>query len=170
MHHPKLTLRTPTTLSLFRTNATDPQVINTLEMTLEENGLTDKPCQIFNIDETGMPLDLSPLKVVTWSGDKTPAQVSSGSKVQVTVVGCVSVRGQCLPPMVIWDKNVFHSNSLLVRCLEQYMVFLPKVVFDLWLTQHFLHYAPLAHPLLLLKTDILHTIVRRQSKLQQNKR
>ena len=91
--HPKLSLRTPATLSISRANATDLVVIDNyfdeLERALKENGLTDKPCQIFNIDETGMPLDPSPLKVVTWRGHKNPAQVSSGSKGQVTVVGCV---------------------------------------------------------------------------------
>jgi len=28
-----------------------------LEQTLADNDLEDKPCQIFNINETGMPLD-----------------------------------------------------------------------------------------------------------------
>ena len=26
-------------------------------------------------------------------------------KTQITVVGCVSARGYCLPPMVIWDRK-----------------------------------------------------------------
>ena len=157
--HPKLTLRTPATLSLSRANATDPQVINTyfdeLEMTLEENGLTDKPCQIFNMDETGMPLDPSPLKVVTWKGHKNPAQVSSGSKAQVTVVGCVSAGGQCLPPMVIWDRKRL-PPELAVGEVPGTIYglsakgWIDQELFDLWFTQHFLRYAPLARPLLLL--------------------
>ena len=157
--HPKLTLCTPATLSLSRANATDPQVINTyfdeLEMTLEENGLTDKPCQIFNMDETGMPLDPSPLKVVTCKGHKNPAQVSSGSKAQVTVVGCVSAGGQCLPPMVIWDRKRL-PPELAVGEVPGTIYglsakgWIDQELFDLWFTQHFLRYAPLAHPLLLL--------------------
>lgn len=55
------------------------------------------------MDETGMPLDPKPLKIVTWRGYKNPSHVSGAVKTQVTVVGCVSVGGQCLPPMVIWN-------------------------------------------------------------------
>ena len=44
--------------------ASDPEIMNNyynlLELTLSENDLLDKPAQIFNIDETGMPLDPSP--------------------------------------------------------------------------------------------------------------
>lgn len=39
-----------------------------LESTTEENGLAEKPCQIFNADESGMPLDPPSLKVVVPSG------------------------------------------------------------------------------------------------------
>ncbi len=62
----------------------------------------DQPCLIFNMDEGGMPLDPMPLKIVTWKGHKNPSNVSGGLKTQITVVGCVSAGGQCLPPMVIW--------------------------------------------------------------------
>lgn len=33
-----------------------------LEDTLRENGILDKPCQLFNTDEMGMPLDPKPPK------------------------------------------------------------------------------------------------------------
>ena len=105
--HPNLTLRTPATLSLARASASDCDILDNyfdeLESTLEANELLDKPCQIFNMDETGMPLDPKPLKIVTWKGHKNPSQVSSGVKTQITVVGCVSAGGQCLPPIVKWD-------------------------------------------------------------------
>ena len=42
-----------------------------LERTLRDNNLEDKPCQIINMDETGMPLNLQPLKDVFPSGEKT---------------------------------------------------------------------------------------------------
>ena len=157
--HPMLTLRTPATLSISRANATDPVVIDSyfdeLERALEENGLTDKPCQIFNMDETGVPLDPNPLKIVTWRGHKNPAQVSSGSKGQVTVVGCVSAGGQCLPPMVIWDRK--HLPPELAVGEVPGTIYglstkgwIDQELFDLWFTQHFLCYAPLVRPLLLL--------------------
>ena len=125
--HPELALRTPATLSLARASASDRYVIDRyfeeLESAFEENGLVDKPCLIFNMDETGMPLDPKPLKIVTWKGHKNPSQVSSGLKSQVTVVGCVSAGGQCLPPMVIWDrKNLPPELGLWEKFQELYMV------------------------------------------------
>ena len=41
-----------------------------LESTLEENDLMDKPCQVFNTDESGMPLDPPSLKIVAPFGAK----------------------------------------------------------------------------------------------------
>ena len=58
--NPKLTLRTAAPVSYARLVASEPKIINNyynlLELTLSENDLLDKPAQIFNIDETGMPL------------------------------------------------------------------------------------------------------------------
>ena len=41
-----------------------------LKDTLTENGLLDSPSQIYNVDETGMPLDHRPPKIVTVKGQK----------------------------------------------------------------------------------------------------
>ena len=60
-----------------------------------------KPNQIFNMDETGMPLEHRPTKVVTKKGMKHPCCVTSGKKTNITVVGCVNAGGHCIPPMVI---------------------------------------------------------------------
>ena len=60
--NPKLALRTAEPLSYARMIAGNPDVLNyyydLLENTLVENDLVDKPSQIFNTDETGLPLDL----------------------------------------------------------------------------------------------------------------
>ena len=67
--HPKLTLRTPACLAKARAHATDDKVMDQyfsiLDEALTENELKDKPLQVFNIDETGVPLDPKPLKVVS---------------------------------------------------------------------------------------------------------
>ena len=134
--HPKLTLRTPATLSLARANATDHVVI--------DNYFDE---QIFNMDETGMPFDPQPL--VTWRGHKNPTQVL---KSQVTVVGCVSAGGQCVPPMVIWDRKNLPPELAVGEVPETIYSLSMKdqELFDLWFTQHFLRYAPPIRPLLLL--------------------
>lgn len=107
--HPNLALRTSSSLSKARALASNRVVLDhyfdLLEETLEENGLKDRPCQIFNMDETGMPLDPKSLKTVHVQGDPNPYTIGAGNKSQITIVGCVSASGQCLPPMVIWDRK-----------------------------------------------------------------
>lgn len=157
--HPSVALRTPATLSLARAAASDRVTLDNyfdeLEHTLEENGLVDQPCLIFNMDETGMPLDPKPLKVVTWRGHKNPSQVSGGVKTQITVVGCVSAGGQCLPPMVIWDRKNL-PPQLAVGEIPGTIYglsskgWIDQELFQLWFTKHFLRYAPPTRPLLLL--------------------
>ena len=92
--HPNLTLRVATSLSKARVLASNQVVLDHyfdfLEETLRENGLIDKPYQIFNMDETGMPLDGKPVKTIHAVGSQNPHSLSSGSKDQITVVGCVS--------------------------------------------------------------------------------
>ena len=159
LRHPKVALRTPATLSLARAGASDRGILDNyfdeLESTLEENCLLDQPCLIFNMDETGLPLDPKPLKVVTWKGHKNPSQVSGGLKTQITVIGCVSAGGQCLPPMVIWNRKNL-PPQLAVGEIPGTVYglsgkgWIDQELFDLWFTKHFLRYAPPARPLLLL--------------------
>ena len=74
-----------------------------LETTLADNDLLDKPCQLFNMDETGLPLAPKPPKVVCKKGSRSVNAASSGDKSQITVVACVSAGGYSIPPMVIYD-------------------------------------------------------------------
>ena len=78
----------------------------TLKSVLVENNLMDKPGQIYNVDESGMPLHCSP-RVLAKKGPRKVRYCSSGNKSQVTVVACVNAIGQCLPPFIIFDaKNL----------------------------------------------------------------
>ena len=157
--NPNLTFRTPTPLSTFRGSAVDPDSLgryfDLLERTLKDNGLEEKPCQVFNMDETGMPLNPHPPKCVFSRGEKNPVSVCSGEKTQITVVGCVSAAGYCIPPMVIWDRK---QLSLELTTGEVPGTFyglsmkgwMDQELFDGWLSGHFLRYAPPDRPLLLL--------------------
>lgn len=157
--HPEITLRVPATLSIARASASDRCALDNyfdeLESTLTENDLLNSPCLIFNMDETGMPLDPSPPKIVTWKGHKNPSQVSSGVKSQVTVVGCVSAGGQCLPPMVIWDRKTLPPELAIgevpgtIYGLSD-KGWIDQELCDMWFHMHFLRYAPPCRPLLLL--------------------
>ena len=59
--HPEISLRQAETLSYARAAANNPKVIEAYfdlpEETIETNGLAHRPGQIFNCDETGMPLN-----------------------------------------------------------------------------------------------------------------
>jgi len=63
-----------------------------LEETINENGLGDKPAQLFNMDESGMPLDPKPPLLICQHGTKHPSSIGSGDKAQITVVGCVTMK------------------------------------------------------------------------------
>ena len=160
--HPTVTLRTPAHLSLARAKASDSEVLSRyfdmLEDTLCESCLLDKPSQIFNVDETGMPLDPALLKGVFKVGTKNPISVTSGDKSQVTVVGCVSAAGYCIPPMVIWDRKTLHpdiTKDELPGTLYGLSSkgWIDQELFHVWFESHFLRYAPPARPLLLLMDE-----------------
>ena len=81
-----------------------------IEVCLKEHSLMNCPGQIYNVDETGMPLDHCPPKVV---GQKDKRKIRcrvTGNKAQITVVACVSASGQAIPPYVIFDtKQLNHA-------------------------------------------------------------
>ena len=87
--HPDITQRSAVPLSLARAKATDSKVIekyfDLLETTLLDNNLQDKPSQIFNCDETGMPLSPKCHRVVDRVGAKNPCYVTGNDKSQVTI-------------------------------------------------------------------------------------
>ena len=76
-----------------------------LKDTLSTHALLDKPSQIYNVDESGVPLNPRPPKVVTTRGrvTKKVRYRTSGRKGQITVVGCANASGQVIPPMIIYD-------------------------------------------------------------------
>ena len=75
-----------------------------LHDTLVTHDLLNKPTQIYNVDETGIPFNPFPLKIASTKGKemKKVRYRSSGSKGQINVA-CVNAAGQCIPPMVIFD-------------------------------------------------------------------
>lgn len=156
--HQSITLRVAAPLSLSRAKASSPDVIENyfdmLEATMAEYDLQAKPCQLFNMDETGLPLDPNPPKVVCAVGEKNPSSIRAGNKSQITAVGCVSAAGYCIPPMIIYDRKTL-SRDMVKSEIPGTIYGLSKNgwidqdLFDQWFS-HFLYYAPLARPLLLL--------------------
>ena len=78
---------------------------------MKKNNILDKPAQVFNLDETEMPLDPQPPKVVTLKGVKHVTSVSTGNKSQITVLSCCSASGNVIPPLVIFKQRVTSELS-----------------------------------------------------------
>ena len=156
--HPNLSLRNAAPLSLVRAKASDPDVVcryfDLLERTMEENKLMDKPGQVFNMDESGMPLDPKAPRIVAERGSSA-ITVGSGNKSQVTIVGCCSAAGFCMPPMVIWDRKTL-APELTIGEVPGTIYglsgngWMDMELFHIWFSNHFLRYAPSVRPLLLL--------------------
>ena len=107
------------------------------------------------MDESGFPLDPKPPKGVFARGEKNPVSVSSGNKAQITVVGCVSAAGQCMPPTIIWPRKKMPPELAFGEVPgSTYGVsqsgWMNQLIFSRWFKQHFLRYVPAARPLLLL--------------------
>ncbi len=66
--------------------------------------LGDIPGQIFNVDESGVPLNPSLPKIISQCGSKKISIFTSNGKTQMTVVACVGALGVCLPPMTIFPE------------------------------------------------------------------
>lgn len=155
--HTNITLRAASTLSYSRAKASDPDMLahyfDLLEKTLVENNLTGKVNIIFNIDESAVPLDSKPPKVVVPKGSHDAHSLGSGDKSQVTAVSCVSAVGFCMPPMVIWDRKTF-SPELTVGEIPGTIYglssdgWMDQELFQIWFSNHFLQYASSIRPLL----------------------
>ena len=126
-----------------------------LKSTLCEYDLLDKPSQLFNMDETGVPLKPDLPKIIFKRGTKNPVSVSSGDKSQVTVVGCVSAAGYCIPPIIILDRKTLHPDMTIgelpgtIYGLSS-KGWIDQELFKMWFEGHFLQYAPPVCPLILL--------------------
>ena len=145
-------------MAYARAVAQDPEIISAyydLEETLIRNNLMDKPGEIFNCDESGFPLDHKPGKVIGLKGQKSLNLSTSGDKVQVTVLACVSATGYVMPPMVIFDRKQLKAE------LTQGEIpgtlyglsgkgWIDSQLFEEWFEGHFLRHAPPQRPLLLL--------------------
>ena len=103
--HPNLTLRAPAPLATARAQSTDPEVVNRFFDMLEEVfttfDLQNKPCQVFNMDESGLPLDRKPQWAACPRGMKNPVAPFAGDKSQLMVFARVSAGGTAMPSMVI---------------------------------------------------------------------
>jgi hypothetical protein len=130
-----------------------------LKETLENANVIDKPAQIYNCDESGMPLEHKMPKTVAAKGTKKVRQRTSGNKTQITVLGCASAAGHVIPPMVVFaGKNFNHTLSEGEVPATLYGMsesgWMDQELFATWFSTHFLRHAVSSRPIVLL---LLHT-------------
>ena len=157
--HPEIALRQAEPLSYARAMGTNPEMIaryfDLLEETLGANDLAKKPGQIFNCDETLLPLQHNPPKVVSLATQRHPYAITSGEKAQMTILACASASGYSIPPMVVFDRK--HLQIEMTRDEIPGTFYgltdsgwMNAELFEEWFKNHFLLHAPAVRPLLLL--------------------
>ena len=103
--HPTLTTRLPEQLKAVRAKSSANATVlekwfELVRETLEENNLINRPDRVFNVDETGLPLDPKRMKVICQKNIDHLFRVIGGSgRDSITVNGCASADGRMLPPM-----------------------------------------------------------------------
>ena len=115
----------------------------------------DKPAQVYNMDETGMPLEHRAPNIIAKKGKKKIRYRSTGNEAQITIVGCVNAVGNAIPPMIIYAAKTFNADWCKSDIPGTSYTLSPKgwidqELFKQWLNTHFLKHAVSAHPLLLL--------------------
>eukprot|EP00118_Oscarella_pearsei_P023640 m.285503 g.285503 ORF g.285503 m.285503 type:complete len:283 (+) comp40685_c0_seq4:809-1657(+) len=158
--HPGLVLKTSEALSRARLAVTKRSTLNNyfdlLESVLQENEIFNEPSRIFNFDETGMPLQSRPPKVLVKKGQKHAFAVSSGDKTQITVLVCACASGYALPPHIIFKQSFGWSQQITAGEVPdtRYSVtptgWSNSTVFEGWFFDVFLNYAPAARPVVLI--------------------
>ena len=102
-----------------------------------------------------MPLAPKPPKTIHKKGCKTAISLTSSTKEQVTVVSCVNAAGQCIPPMVIWNRKQLRPELTIGEVPGtvyglSHKGWMDQCLFEQWFKRHFLRYAPPIRPLILL--------------------
>ena len=126
-----------------------------LKDVLTTHDLMDHPERIYNMDETGMPLDPPTPRIVAKRGQKKVRSRTSGKKGQVTVIACGNAVGQHILPLVIFDAaklNALWTKGEVpgTRYGVSSRGWVEQQLFQGWLVEHFLQYCVSSRPLLLL--------------------
>ena len=107
--HPSLRLRTADNLERSRASALNREVVDNyfacLKTILESNSLMGAPRQLFNCDETFLPLNFSCEKVIARKNAKHVYTQSRGTSEHITLLCGASAAGVALPPMIIFSKS-----------------------------------------------------------------
>lgn len=109
-----LSIKKPQSVEYSRKKMTDPFVINEyfnlLHQQLTELDLFDKPCRIWNLDETSVCTDPSKTKIVGQKGKSCSRTTGGSGKENITCLAAASASGKKAPPLIIFKGvNVWSS-------------------------------------------------------------
>ena len=107
--HPNIVLRKSDSLERTRAEAFNEVIVTEyfeiLRNTLTTNNLTTSPRQIYNCDETFLPMNYTREKVVAAKGAKNVYSLTTGASDHISLLCCVSAAGLPLLPMIIYSKS-----------------------------------------------------------------
>ena len=77
------------------TGVSDANIENYFDLvkTIYKAEINEQPCQIFNLDKLGLPINQNPLKVIAKQGYKHQSSVTSAERSQITVLSCCNAGG-----------------------------------------------------------------------------
>ena len=158
--HPDLSERLPEQLPASRARSLTKDVkdkwFKLLDETLTELDLKDKPHLIYNVDESGLPLDPSRLKIICKKGLKRLYRIIGGSgRDSITVQGCASAAGDIMPPYIVYSgKNLYQAWTVGGVQGSRYNTssngWMETDVYLDWFEHHFIPNLPAVRPVLLI--------------------
>lgn len=123
-----------------------------------ENGLSNKPAQIWNCDESGFDLQGKAGKVLGPSAPKAqPYRVVTNTKEHITVLPCFNAAGQFIPPFILFSGkrapvgyNPLEGAAPGSAFAVTEKGYMDAPTFYLWLANHFIPHLPPTRPVVLL--------------------
>ena len=133
-------------------------IFDLFEQRLTDLNLSTKPRQLYNCDETFLPLDYTREKVVAAKGAKTVYSQSTGTTEHISLLCCASAAGIPLPPMIIYAES-FPGGQYRFQGPDDALYaksdsgWIDTELFLTWLRKIFLRYAVSQRPIILLLVD-----------------
>lgn len=166
--NPDISVRKAEGLSLARaqglTREDADAYFNLLKTILLDNGLMDKPANIYNVDETGLPLNNKPGYVLAAKGSKDVHKVTSGEKGEnFTAIVCCNAEGNFLPPVCIlkgvnkkaeWEDKMPPGSYIVMSRQSSYV---NTEIFSDWIENQFIPRKAQGKCLLILDGHTSHT-------------
>lgn len=166
--NPDLTIRKAEGVSVARALGMNKDSVkeyfDLLKKLMTENHLLEKPGHIFNMDETGLPLNNKPGEVIAEKGSRNVSLITSGEKGEtISVLTCVNGEGSFLPPYcILKGKNTKDEYAdgmppgSVVKMSQKSAYVNSEIFFD-WLRNHFTPRKPQGIVILILDGHTSHT-------------